>query len=73
MSAMKALQETKQELYYLVNACIDCPLQTCNDSCAMGLQMELDAVVIEAFEIGRDYYECKNQNEGIQVSCKKTT
>lgn len=57
MSAMKALSQVKNELYYLVNACIDCPNKSCNDTCALGLQMELDAVVLEAFEIGRDYYD----------------
>lgn len=68
MSAMKALQQTKQDLYFLVNSCIDCPMQRCSDTCAMGLQMELDAVVLEAFEIGRDYDAQKDHDESYEAS-----
>lgn len=60
MSVMKELSQVKHELYYMVNSCIECPLQECNDTCALGLQMELDAVLLEAFELGRDYYENEN-------------
>lgn len=68
MSAMKALSQVKHELYYLVNACIDCPNKDCSDSCALGLQMELDAVVLEAFEIGRDYDAQKDHDESYEAS-----
>lgn len=60
MSAMSELHQVKQELYYLVNACIECQASECCDCCAEGLQMELDAVVLEAFELGREYYGEKN-------------
>ena len=68
MSAVGELHQVKQELYYLVNACIDCQAQRCNDSCAMGLQMELDSVLLEAFELGRDYYDEEDQDECLEAS-----
>lgn len=69
MSAMKAVDQVKQELYYLVNSCIDCPMMECSDTCAMGLQMELDAVVLEAFEIGRNYEAY--QDEAYEIPCRQ--
>ena len=72
MSAMSELHQVKHELYHLVNYCIDCQLPSCNDSCAIGLQMELDSIVLEAFELGRDYYDEKDQDESIQVPCRQT-
>lgn len=70
MSAMSALHEIKQEVYYLVNSCIECPAQYCSDTCAEGLQMELDAAMLAAFEVGRDYYEEMDQSKIKQVSRK---
>lgn len=73
MSAMKELSYIKDDLYGIVNHCIDCRCDPCVDCCAMGLQMELDCILLEAFEMGRDYYEKEDQGRGHSLSSRKAS